>query len=70
MKPDENEPEENLGGGGVEVAQKNLSPWLRSLQAQKQRDSRPSSRYSETYSIETPFHNSRLSKGEDSSPTT
>ena len=53
MKPDENEPEENLGGGGVEVAQKNLSPWLRSLQAQKQRDSRPSSRYSET-SLEFP----------------
>ena len=54
------------GGGGPE----NLSPWLRRCKHRNREYPRPCSRYSETSSIETPFHNSRLSRGEDSNPTT
>ena len=54
------------GGGGPE----NLSPWLRRCERKSREYPRPNSRYSETSSIETPFHNSRLSRGEDSNPTT
>ena len=61
MKPDD---KNKRGGGGVEEALRSLSHGSGCFERTSSKTQRPSSRYTKTHSIETSFHNSRVSRSE------